>query len=226
MSNQVIILIGPPGSGKDTQAIWLAEEYDTIQVPSSQIIRAKFAQNPDDPVIKHEEELFRTGKLNTPELVAEWIMEFVRPLAVQEKGLVFSGSPRTFYEAEVEFPELLKLYGERNVRVIHMQLSDDEARRRIADRLLCKANKHPYAASSGLTVCPKDGSPLEHRSLDDAALQDVRFQEYHQRTEPCLEVAKKHGVAVFEVDAAKSEEAIHHDIVEIVERHRQPVPEE
>lgn len=223
MSNQVIILIGPLGSGKDTQAIRLAEDYGLVQVPSSKIIGNKFTEHPDDPIIKREIEINKSGELNTPEVVAEWIMEFVRPLAAKGQGLVFSGSPRTYYEAEVEFPELLQLYGERNIRVIHMEISDERARARIARRLFCKANKHPYSIDDGFTVCPKDGSPLERRALDEESLQDVRFKEYHERTEPCLEIAKKFGVAVFDIDADRSPDAVHHDIVEIVERHRTPV---
>lgn len=223
MSNQVIILIGPPGAGKDTQANLLADEYAMMQVPSSQIIRAKFAANPDDPIIQEQKKIFDAGKLNSPELVAKWIMEFVEPLAQKGKGVVFSGSPRTPHEARVEFSELLRLYGEKKVQVIHMQLSDAEARQRIADRLFCKANRHPYAASSGLTICPKDGSSLERRSLDDPSLQDVRFNEYHERTEPCLDIARESGIAFFNIDASQSPEAIHHTIIEIIERHRMPV---
>ena len=123
----------------------------------------------------------------------------------------------------VEFPELLKLYGERNVRVIHLVLADDQARARIRKRLFCEAQKHPYSTDDGLTVCPKDGSPLKRRALDEEAVQDVRFKEYHERTEPCLEIAKQSGVSVFDIDASRDLETIHHDIVEIIERHRMPV---
>lgn len=229
MSNQVIICIGIPGTGKDTQAIRLTEEYGISQVPSSKLLLAKFAANPDDPVIKQEKHLFDTGALNSGPFVAEVIMEFVRPLAQQGTGLIFSGSPRTIHEAQVEYPELLQLYGDRNVRVIHFVLSEQEARARIAKRRFCKAHKHPIPGGpdfDGLTACPKDGSPLERRPLDDAHLQDKRFAEYHELTEPCLEEAQRFGLAVFPVDASKSIEAIHHDIVAIVERHRMPAPAE
>jgi adenylate kinase len=229
MSNQVIICIGIPGTGKDTQAIRLVEEYGIVQVPSSKLLLAKFAANPDDPDIQREKEFFDTGKLNSGPFVAGVIMEFVRPLAARGVGLVFSGSPRTIHEAEVEFPELLRLYGDRNVRVIHFVLSEEDARARIAGRRFCKANKHPIPVGpeyDALTACPKDGSPLERRALDDAHLQDQRFEEYRNLTEPCLKAALKYGIAVFPVNASKSIEAIHHDIVAVVERHRTPAPAE
>jgi adenylate kinase len=225
MSNQVISLIGPPGSGKDTQAIRLAEEYAIVQVPTSKLINNEFANNPDDPVVKREKERYAQGFLTHPAFVGKLVLTFLREMAAKGTGVVMSGSPRTPEEAEVEFAELIGLYGEHNVRVIFMDLDEAEARRRIADRLFCTANKHPFLKSQGFTVCPKDGSPLERRALDDADKQDTRFQEYRELTVPCLAIAEKYGVPVFTVDATKSIEAIHHDIVEIVERQRMPVSE-
>lgn len=223
MSKQVISLIGPPGSGKDTQAIRLCEEYEIVRVPSSRLIIKYFDEHPNDPNVQKEKEEFEKGLLTDPMLVGELVMEFIRPLAAKGTGIVMSGSPRRPPEAEIEFAELPKMYGERNVRVIHLQLDEEEARRRIADRVFCQASGHPFPASLGLAVCPKDGSPLERRTLDAQDKQDTRFQEYREQTVPCLEIAEKHGVAVFTVDATKSVEAIHHDIVGIVERHRAPV---
>lgn len=225
MSKQVNVFIGPPGSGKDTQAVWISEEYGAIQVASSALIRQELAENPTDPVVVKEQERYDAGLLNSPEWVTELIIKFVRQHAAQGDGLTFSGSPRTPYEAEMEFPELLALYGERNVRVFHMPLTDEQALGRIAKRLLCKQNKHPYSTDEGLMVCPKDGSPLERRALDAPELQQTRLNEYHTQTEPCLAIATRLGVAIFEIDAMKSPEAIHYDIVGIVERHRMPVTE-
>jgi adenylate kinase len=226
MSNQVISLIGPPGSGKDTQAMRLCEEYEIVQVPSSQLILQYFAKHADDPVVQREKEGFDRGDLTDATLIGRLVMEFIRPLAAKGIGALLSGSPRRTPEAELEFVELPKLYGDRNVRVIHLELDEAEARRRIANRRLCRANNHPIPGTpefAHLTVCPKDGSELYRRALDDADKQDRRFQEYYEKTVPCLAIAEKHGVAVFTVDGSKPIEAIHADIVGIVERHRSPV---
>lgn len=228
-SKQVIIFIGPPGSGKDTQANLLVEEFGMVQMPSSQIIRKAFADNPNDPEVQHERMLFDTGKLNSPEFVARVMIAFVREQAAQGKSLIFSGSPRTVREAEVEIQELAHLYGLEHITLFHMQLPEDEARRRIASRRFCRANAHPFPGTpefAHLTTCPKDGSELYIRPLDDASLQDVRFAEYHMRTEPCLEVIRNTGVAFHEIDGSKTIQGIHQEIIGVLERQREPIPKE
>jgi adenylate kinase len=226
---QVIIFIGPPGSGKDTQANLLVEEFGMTQMPSSRILRAKFAENPDDPVIAHERELFDTGKLNSPEFVANAMLEFVGDHAAKGESLIFSGSPRTVGEAEVEIPALAELYGMEHITVIYLNLLEEEAKRRIASRRFCRANGHPIPGTpefSHLKTCPIDGSELYVRPLDDASLQDTRFHEYRTLTEPCLDIMRKQGLNIYELDGSKTIQAIHQEIIGILERHRTPVPKE
>lgn len=229
VSKKVVIFIGPPGSGKDTQANLLVEEFGMVQMLSSNIIRAKFAANPDDPVIVSEKKLFDTGKLNSPSLVAKWMIEFVREQAQQGKSILFSGSPRTIDEAEAETPELARLYGLEHITVIHLVLDESEAKHRIASRRFCRASNHPVPGTpefAHVKVCPIDGSELYVRPLDNAALLDTRFEEYHVRTEPCLKVFKDAGLSIYEVDGTKTIQGIHQEIIGILERQRMPVPTE
>jgi adenylate kinase len=224
---QVSIFIGPPGSGKDTQAELLHEEYGFVTMPSSQIIRAKFSENPSDPVMIREKENFDTGKLVDPNLVSAWMMEFVALQAGQGKSMVFSGSPRTPHEAHVEAVELPKLFGIHGVVVFHLQLSEQEARARIAKRRFCKAKNHVIPGTpefAYLTHCPKDQSELFARPLDDASLQDTRFAEYRELTEPCIQILRDAGCSVHTIDASKTIQSIHHDIVSILERSKEPTP--
>jgi len=229
MHQNVVILVGPPGSGKDTQAARLVEESGFVQVPSSKIIREKFAANPDDPVIQEERRKFDAGLLNDPVLVSEWIMEFVRPLAAQGRSLVFSGSPRTPHEADVEYPALQELFGRENVILIYLDIDLEEMRRRIAGRLFCKANGHVIPGSpefAGLTECPQDGSPLERRALDDESKVQTRHQEFVNLTLPVVDIAKQRGVPVFTLDGKQAIEAVHHEVMGVVERRRTPAPVE
>ena len=224
---KLVIFIGPPGSGKDTQANLLVQEYGFVQVPSSRIIRAKFAAHPNDPVIRAQQKIFDEGKLNDPVLVSEWILEFVRPLAAQGKSLVFSGSPRTPYEGEEELPALQKLYGRENVVLIYLGIDLEEIKKRIKDRRFCKANGHPVSGApefAHLKVCPIDGSPLERRALDDPHLILTRVEEFTTLTYPVVDIARKFGIPIFNVDGKQTIEGVHHQIANIIERRTTPPP--
>lgn len=226
MKPQAVFFIGRPGSGKDTQAEMLMQEYGFQQVPSSQLIQKKLDSDPNDPIIKHEIELNKSGKLNSGPFVANIILEFIRAYAVEGTGFVFSGSPRTVTEAEVLIPEMQNVYGKENVILILLELDKEEARHRITTRRLCKANKHPIPATpefAELKACPQDGSELYVRDLDDPKLVDTRFKAYEELTEPTIPIFEKNGVPIFKIDAMKTIQGMHQDIVAAVERRSGPV---
>ena len=229
MQPRAIFFIGIPGSGKDTQALLLMEEYGFEQVPSSQLIQEEFEARPDDPEVQREIKRNKDGLLNSPKFVARLIMRFVEPRAKEGAGFVFSGSPRTVEEAEVEIPAMQRFYGEENVILILMDLQRDEARRRITTRRLCKAHKHPIPATpefDHIKVCPKDGSELYVRELDNPALVDTRFKAYDEETAPTVPIFSAFGVPIFRVDASQSIQGIHQDVVAAIERRQSAPPRE
>lgn len=227
MRYQVVMFLGTPGSGKDTQADFLVRELGMVQVPSSQIIQQKIAANPDDPVIQRERERFDAGFLNDPTLVGAWIMEFVRAELPKGKPLVFSGSPRTVPEGRVELDGLEEMVGLQQVLAVNLTLDEDEARERIKKRRFCKANKHAIAGTpefGHVKVCPIDGSELYVRPLDAEQHLDTRFEEYRKLTAPTIELVRSSGVPFFTIDGAQSMLAIHHEVVALVERRLPPAP--
>ena len=75
----VIILIGPPGSGKGTQAELLAEKFGLFHLESSKVIEEKLKNiDPDDWILQREQHLWESGQLNTPETALKWIQEKIR----------------------------------------------------------------------------------------------------------------------------------------------------
>ncbi len=220
-NKKIIILIGPPGCGKGTQADMLKDQFGLFHFETSNIIQEKLAKaDPGDKILMHEKELYDSGELNTPELVQGWVMEKVYELHTQGRGIVFSGSPRTLPEAENEMPVFEKLYGKENIRVAHIKLSREESFNRNSHRRICKLNRHPipnFREYENVTTCPKDGSELIIRKeLDDPETIGVRYKVYLKRTEPILMYFKTKGYHVIEINGEQSIEAVHADILEAI----------
>ena len=149
-----------------------------------------------------------------PELVKQFILEKIEKLYKQELGIVFSGSPRTLEEAEAELPVLEDLFGKENVKIVHIQLTEDESIKRNSHRRICKANRHPipnFPQFQNITTCPRDGSELVTRSLDNPDIIKVRYQEYLNRTEPILAFLKERGYNIMEINGEQSIQKVFQD---------------
>lgn len=204
----VVILIGPPGSGKGTQADMLAEKFGLFHLESSKVIEEKIKHaKPDDAVLQREKRLWESGKLNTPELVLRWIDEKIKEVAGEGRGIVFSGSPRTVYEAEGEIPVLEELYDKKNVKIFNLKLSERESVKRNSKRRICKDSRHPipnFPEFDWITKCPKDGSEIITRLLDNPETIKVRYQEYVNRTFPIVDFLKKRDYKIIEINGEQS----------------------
>lgn len=228
-SKRAVIFIGAPGSGKGTQADLLADEYGYFHLESSRVIEEKFAAHPDDPVIQREKEHWRTGKLVDSALVRQWMSERMEELATRGESVVFSGSPRTLEEAQFEVPLLERLYGERNLTILHLKLTREVSIRRNSSRRICKASRHPIPnlpAYAGLTKCSKDGSELITRALDTPETISIRYDTYLDETAPVLGYFAGRGYSVVNIDGDSMIDAVHAKIAQTLELGRRPVPAE
>lgn len=217
-TKEVIILVGPPGAGKGTQAEMLAEKFGLFNFETSKIIEEKFKNaDPSDEVISAEKENWKAGKLVTPKLVFEWIMDKVRELAGEGKGIVFSGSPRTLYEAENELPIFENLYGKDKIEAINIKLTEGESIKRNSKRRICEKNRHPipnFPEFENITECPKDDSPIITRLLDNAETIKVRYKTYLAETEPVLAFLRERGYHILEIDGEQPIDSVFNDIIE------------
>lgn len=215
----VVVLIGPPGSGKGTQADLMAEKFDLFHLETSKLGEEKI-NNPElvknDPDVAEAKRLYDQGELFPPPWTVKITVEKIKELANKGIGIVFSGSPRTMHEAEQEIPVFEELYGRDNVKAIHLNLSKEESIRRNSGRRICKANRHTipdFPIFKDIKTCPKDGSPLLKRELDTPETIGIRYEVYLRRTQPILSFLQERGYNVLEIEGEQPIEDVFRDIL-------------
>jgi len=226
---QVIILFGPPGAGKGTQAELLAEKLGYYHFESSKIIEASFADNPPEKVfsiegtdykIADEKKRWEAGLLNSPPFVVFLMVEKIKELSKEGKSIIFSGSPRTIYEAEREIPLLKELYGEENIKFVLIGITAETTIFRNSHRRICELIRHSILFSKEtekLTKCPLDGSDLvKRKGLDDSETIKKRLEVFKEQTFPVTEVIEKQGLHLHKVNGEQSVADVHKDIVEAI----------
>src|SRR3989344_5200386 len=132
-SEIAIILLGRPGSGKDTQAELLAKKFGLIHIISSKLIE-KVLKSRKKSVklggkiynLEKERGHIHSGALVNFNFVAAFINNEIKKVLRQKKGLITSGSPRSLTELKKEIPLLEKLYGRDNIYFFHVVISPRE----------------------------------------------------------------------------------------------------
>lgn len=226
----VIILLGPPGSGKGTQAELLSEKLDSYHLETSEIIEKNLAKAKKNDFVtvknkkyflSEEKRLRESGTLMSPPLITFWTKNKIRELAKEENGIVTSGSPRTLYEGKELIPLLKKLYGAKNIKVILIKLSGKDSIWRNFHRRSCELMRHPILyikETAKLKKCPLDGSKFIVRKDDNPEIIKIRLKEYKQRTFPLIELFRKQGLKVKEVEGKQSVEGVFKDILKVILR--------
>jgi len=212
---KVIIVMGPPGAGKGTQAELLAEKLNLYYFETSKIIEAKvmIAKKGDYEIVnskkyslEKERKLWKSGKLNTPEVVSFWVKNIIKELFKEGRNLILAGSPRSLYEGKEIIPLLKKLYGSKNIKIILLGISTKGTIFRNSHRRICELMRHPILylkETIRLKRCPLDGSKLVKRGkLDKPETIKVRLKEYEERTFPLIDYFKKEGLKVTKINGS------------------------
>jgi adenylate kinase len=211
-TKQVVLFVGPPGSGKGTQADILAEEQGFTHLESSAVIAEQLGTHEDDETFEAHGKTYRygderekrnTGALMTPEVVSAWMEAKIRQLAAEGKSLAFSGSPRTLFEAQQQLPLHEELYGKENIYAFFITVPPEESVERNSHRRLCRECRHtvPYTEETkALTVCPNCGGELIQREDDKPDIIRHRLDVYREQTLPVADAVKARGIPLHEID--------------------------
>lgn len=204
----VIIILGPPGSGKGTQASLLAEKFDLYHLETSKIIEKNFSgMKKGDFVLTggkryyliEEKKKRESGELMSPPLISFWVKNKIKELSREGEGIVTSGSPRTLYEGKELVPLIKKLYGHSNIKMILLEISEKSSIQRNSHRKMCELMRHSILhtkTTERLKECPLDGSRLALRKDDNPETIKIRLKEYKERTVPLIDYFRKEGLKI------------------------------
>ncbi|WP_265570105.1 adenylate kinase [Sphingomicrobium nitratireducens] len=194
-----IILLGPPGAGKGTQAKRLVAERDLVQLSTGDMLRAAIAAG--TPVGLKAKAVMERGELVSDAIVSALIGEHLDKS--NGKGAIFDGYPRTGHQAEA-LELLLADRGRKLDHVIELKVDEDALVERICGRFTCAQcgalyhdTAHPPQVEG---VCDECGSTeFKRRPDDNEETVRKRMAEYRAKTAPILPVYESQGL-VREVD--------------------------
>ena len=182
-----IILLGPPGAGKGTQARRLVEERNMVQLSTGDMLRA--ARKSGTEMGNKVAAIMDAGALVTDEIVIGLIEEQLTNTRTTG-GFIFDGFPRTLAQADA-LGDLLAQVGQRLDVVIEMAVDDDALVQRISGRFTCGDCGEVYHDDTkplkSPDVCDKCGaSNFVRRADDNEELLRVRLLEYYKKTSPLI----------------------------------------
>ncbi len=232
MKKIAIVVYGPPGAGKGTQADLLAERYGLIHFDTGKVIEKTVydKKNVDDPVIQRERRLFDAGILCTPAWVLELVTRKIAEIAASEaRGIVFSGSPRTMYEAggdeENGVPGVIStledIFGKENIVVKRLNVSPELSIFRNSHRRVCENCQTPLMHTPDnekLELCPKCGGKIVTRTLDAPETIKVRLEEYKNRTKPIFDYLADSNIPVIDIDGEADPDTVARNIFREIDK--------
>lgn len=207
-----LILIGPPGAGKGTQARNLSEKFKLAHISTGDILREHRKQGTE--LGKQAAAYMDSGKLVPDELIVTMVAEKL----AGDGGFVLDGFPRSEMQAQLLDKMLAKVEHPIN-RVILLLVPDDELVERLSLRRSCPTCQRTYHLKSNPPkkegFCDSDGSELIQRKDDKEDVIRNRLKVYHEQTEPVLRHYKDQP-GVIEIDGRQSIEQVEKQVEEAV----------
>ena len=188
MSELNLVLLGPPGAGKGTQAERLVEDFGLPYYSTGIILREAVAE--ESELGKEAKKYMDDGELVPDELISRAVAERFES-GETDDGFLLDGFPRTVGQADM-LDELLRSRGRELTSVLLIEAPDDEVVRRLSGRRTCAKGNHVYHVEFDPPkhddVCDQDGSRLIQRDDDKPETVRKRLAVYHDQTVPLIEL--------------------------------------
>lgn len=188
----VLIMLGPPGAGKGTQAKELAAEKGIPQISTGDLFRENMKNN--TPIGLKAKAFIQQGQLVPDDIVLEMLQDRLQQPDCKN-GYILDGMPRTIYQAD-RLGEFIPKQAQ--VKVLSLEVDDEILVERAAGRLLCKQCGRIYHKQSAPpqqdSVCDHCQGELYRRPDDAPEIVRERLKVYHAQTAPLIEYYQKKGV--------------------------------
>jgi adenylate kinase len=203
-----LILMGPPGAGKGTQAERLVDDFDLPYYATGDILRAAISEGTE--LGAQAKPIVEAGDLVPDELMIGVIMERIdTPEA--EDGFILDGFPRTIPQAEA-LDQALDRRGRSLTAALLIDAPGEEVIRRLSGRRICAKSGHVYHMEfdppKNDEVCDQDGSRLIQRDDDKPETIEKRLTVYAEQTEPLIDWYDERGL-LRRFDGSRSPEEVH-----------------
>lgn len=206
-----LILFGPPGVGKGTQAKLLAENFGIPHISTGDILRA--AVTAGTVLGMKAKVIMDAGKLVPDDIMINLVRETLASPRTT-KGFILDGFPRTLEQAKA----LSAIFKELKIvrfHVVNFEVDDEEIIRRLDNRLICPKEGKIYnlefdAVNKG-GPCPSCGAALIQRDDDRPATVRERLRVYHATTKPVVEFYRQQGV-VMTIDGTGTVDVVNREI--------------
>jgi adenylate kinase len=210
-----LILFGPPGAGKGTQAERLRKDFELPYIATGDMLRANVKEQTD--LGKKAKEYMDAGDLVPDDLIVAMARDRLSQEDAQD-GFILDGFPRTTDQAEV-LDEQLSDLGRRVTAALLIDVADEEVIRRLSGRRICVKGGHNYHVEFDPPkregVCDQDGSRLVQREDDKPEVIENRLRVYHEHTKPLVDYYDERGL-MRRIDGTREPADVHDHIRAVI----------
>jgi adenylate kinase len=210
-----LILFGPPGAGKGTQAERLRKDFELPYIATGDMLRTNVTEQTD--LGKQAKAFMDAGDLVPDELILAMAGDRLSQDDAQD-GFILDGFPRTIEQAQA-LEKQLSTMGRRVTAALLIDVPDEEVIRRLSGRRMCAKSGHSYHVEFDPPkhdgVCDQDGSRLIQRDDDKSEVIGNRLRVYHEKTKPLVDYYDKIGL-MRRIDGTREPADVHGHIRAVI----------